>query len=91
MTFASRWVEPPDNVTDVADGGLAEGFRAAGVAAGIKSSGDPDLGLLVCSEPDAVSAARFTASGVLAAPVVLMQTRCRLAALRVCILSLIHI
>ena len=82
MTFASRWVEPPDFVAEVADGGLAAGFRAAGVPAGIKPSGDPDLGLLVCSEPGAVSAARFTASGVLAAPVVLMQTRCRLDALR---------
>ena len=87
MTFASRWVEPPDFVAEVADGGLAAGFRAAGVAAGIKPSGDPDLGLLVCSEPDAVSAARFTASGVLAAPVVLMQTRCRLAALRAVVVN----
>ncbi len=82
MAFASRWVEPPESVTEVEDGGLAAGFRAAGVPAGIKPSGDPDLALLVCDEPDAVSAARFTASGVLAAPVVLCQTRCRLDALR---------
>ena len=87
MTFASRWVEPPGLVAEVADGGLAAGFRAAGVPAGIKPSGDPDLGLLVCSEPDAVSAARFTASGVLAAPVVLMQTRCRLDALRAVVVN----
>ncbi len=82
MAFASRWVEPPESVTEVEDGGLAAGVRAAGVPAGIKPSGDPDLALLVCDEPDAVSAARFTASGVLAAPVVLCQTRCRLDALR---------
>ena len=87
MTFASRWAEPPDFVTEVPEGGLAAGFRAAGVAAGIKPSGDPDLGLLVCSEPGAVSAARFTASGVLAAPVVLMQTRCRLDALRAVVVN----
>ena len=76
-----------DFVTEVPEGGLAAGFRAAGVAAGIKPSGDPDLGLLVCSEPGAVSAARFTASGVLAAPVVLMQTRCRLDALRAVVVN----
>jgi glutamate N-acetyltransferase/amino-acid N-acetyltransferase len=80
--FASRWVEPPATVSEVEGGGLAAGFRAAGVPAGIKPSGDPDLALLVSSEPDTVSAARFTASGVLAAPVLLCQSRCRLDALR---------
>ena len=87
MSFSSRWVEPPEHVTEVPEGGLAAGFRAAGVAAGIKPSGDPDLGLLVSSEPDTVSAVRFTASGVLAAPVVLMQNRCRLDALRAVIVN----
>jgi glutamate N-acetyltransferase/amino-acid N-acetyltransferase len=82
VPFASRWVEPPATVTEAGEGGLAGGFRAAGVPAEIKPSGDPDLALLVCDEPDAVSAARFTASGVLAAPVVLTQNRCRLDALR---------
>jgi glutamate N-acetyltransferase/amino-acid N-acetyltransferase len=80
--FASRWVEPPASVTERPEGGLAAGFRAAGVPAGIKPSGDPDLGLLVSSEPGTVSAARFTRSGVLAAPVLLCQARCRLDALR---------
>ena len=79
--FESRWVEPPAGVTERPGGGLAAGFRAAGVPAGIKPSGDPDLGLLVCSEPDAVSAARFTRSGAPAAPVLLCRSRCRLDAL----------
>ena len=85
--FTSRWVELPPAVTEVPEGGLAAGFRAAGVPAGIKPSGDPDLALLVCSEPDAVSAARFTHSGVLAAPVLLCQSRCRLDALRAVIVN----
>jgi glutamate N-acetyltransferase / amino-acid N-acetyltransferase len=85
--FASRWVEPPAHVTEVPDGGLAAGFRAAGVRAGIKPSGDPDLALLVSSEPDTVSAARFTRSGVLAAPVLLCQVRCRLEALRAVVVN----
>ncbi len=83
MSFASRWVEPPAHVSDAADGGLPEGFRAAGVACGLKPSGGLDLGLLVSDEPDTVSAARFTRSGVLAAPVLLTQERCRIDALRV--------
>jgi glutamate N-acetyltransferase / amino-acid N-acetyltransferase len=78
----SRWLERPDHVTERA-GDLPAGFRAAGVACGLKASGALDLGLLVCSGPDAVSAARFTRSGVLAAPVVLTKERTRLDALRV--------
>jgi glutamate N-acetyltransferase / amino-acid N-acetyltransferase len=85
--FTSRWVDPPASVTDLAEGGLAAGFRAAGVPAGIKPSGDPDLALLVSSEPDTVSAARFTRSGVLAAPVLLCQSRCRLDALRAVVVN----
>ncbi|MBA3406869.1 MAG: bifunctional glutamate N-acetyltransferase/amino-acid acetyltransferase ArgJ, partial [Solirubrobacterales bacterium] len=65
--FSSRWVEPPACVTELPEGGLAGGFRAGGATAGIKPSGDPDVALLVCSEPDAVSAARFTRSGAPAA------------------------
>ena len=80
MSWSSRWVQAPAGVTERE--GLAAGFRAAGVRAGIKPSGDPDLALLVSDEPDTVSAARFTRSGVLAAPVVLCQERCRLDALR---------
>jgi glutamate N-acetyltransferase / amino-acid N-acetyltransferase len=80
--FRSRWVEVPDGVTEVPAGGLPQGFRAAGVAAGLKESGNPDVGLLVCDARDATSAARFTRSGVLAAPVVVTQQRAKLDALR---------
>jgi glutamate N-acetyltransferase/amino-acid N-acetyltransferase len=80
--FASRWVPAPAHVIEVEGGGLPHGFRAAGVAAGIKPSGEPDVALLVSDRPDTVSAARFTRSGVLAAPVLLCQSRCRLDALR---------
>jgi glutamate N-acetyltransferase / amino-acid N-acetyltransferase len=87
IAFTSRWVEPPTTVTDLEEGGLPAGFAAAGVTAGIKPSGDPDLALLVSSEPDTVSAARFTRSGVLAAPVLLCQSRCRLDALRAVVVN----
>jgi glutamate N-acetyltransferase / amino-acid N-acetyltransferase len=81
VTFASRWVERPEHVTEL-PGGLPAGFRAAGVACGLKPSAASDLGLLVCDVPEAVSAARFTRSGVLAAPVLLTQERCRLDGIR---------
>jgi len=80
--FTSRWVEVPPHVREVPQGGLPLGFRAAGVAAGIKPSGGTDVGLLVCDAPDATSAARFTASGVQAAPVLVTRERCRLDAIR---------
>jgi len=79
--FASRWVERPGHVREL-DGGLPAGFRAAGVAAGIKESGAPDVGLLVSDAPGTASAARFTRSGVLAAPVLVTRERCDLAGLR---------
>ena len=80
--FRSRWVEVGDHVRVVAEGGLPAGFRAAGAAAGIKPSGGLDVGLLVSDEPDTTSAARFTVSGVQAAPVLVTRERCRLDALR---------
>src|SRR4051795_11902342 len=79
----SRWIETPEHVREAADGQLPAGFRAAAAAAGLKPSGALDIGLLVCDEPECVSAARFTRSGVLAAPVIVTQDRCRLDAIRV--------
>lgn len=79
--FSSRWVPKPDHVTEL-DGGLPAGFRAAGVGAGLKAGGALDVGLLVSDAPETVSAARFTRSGVVAAPVQLCRERCDLGALR---------
>jgi len=82
--FRSRWVPVPGHVRELGlHAGLPGGFRAAGVPAGIKESGRPDVGLLVCDAPAPVSAARFTASATPAAPVLLNRQRCRLDALRV--------
>ena len=60
----SRWLETPAHVSEN-PGDLPAGFRAAGVACGLKPSGGLDLGLMVCAAPTCVSAARFTRSGVL--------------------------
>src|SRR3954453_13027 len=55
-------------------GGVAtpRGFRAAGVSAGIKASGNPDLALIVADAP-ARMAAVFTTNKVLAAPVLVSK------------------
>ena len=49
------------------------GFRAAGVAAGIKASGAPDLTLVVNEGPLDSAAAVFTTNKVKAAPVLWSQ------------------
>jgi glutamate N-acetyltransferase / amino-acid N-acetyltransferase len=85
--FASRWVEVPDWVREEPGGGLAAGFRAAGVAAGIKPSGGRDVGLLVSDAAATTSAARFTRSGALAAPVLVTQERARVDALRAVVVN----
>ncbi len=84
--FRSRWIEVPDNVTELG-GGLPKGFRASGVAAGIKESGAPDVGLLVCTAPATTSAARFTRSGTQSAPVLLCRERCRLDGIRAVVVN----
>jgi glutamate N-acetyltransferase/amino-acid N-acetyltransferase len=85
--FRSRWVERPPHVTELPGGGLPEGFRASGVAAGIKESGAPDVGLMVCDAPETTSAARFTNSGTQAPPVLLCRERCRLDAIRAVVVN----
>jgi glutamate N-acetyltransferase/amino-acid N-acetyltransferase len=51
----------------------AAGFRAAGVTAGLKASGAPDLALVVNDGPADAAAAVFTANRVKAAPVLWSQ------------------
>lgn len=80
--FTSRWLELPGHVTEDDDvGTLPDGFRAAGVAAGIKPEG-LDLGLIVADPHETTSAAKFTRSGVLAAPVQVTQERTDLGHIR---------
>ena len=76
--FSSRWDAVPEWVREVPGGGLPAGFRAAGVAAGLKPSGGTDVGLLVSDAAETTSAARFSQSGVLAAPVLVTRERARL-------------
>ncbi len=67
--FASRWVAAPDHVAELESTALPNGFRAAGVAAGLKPTG-LDVGVLVSESPETVSAARFTTNARVGAPVI---------------------
>ena len=58
-----------------------KGFSASGVRAGIKASGKPDVGLLICDQL-ASAAAVFTANCVVAAPVVVGREHIRGGKLR---------
>lgn len=81
--FDSRWVQRPEHVRELGpDAGLPRGFRAAGVACGIKPSGSRDLGILICDSEQGSSAARFASSATLAAPVLLSRERCTLDRVR---------
>ena len=69
--FRSRWVERPKHTRQLPRATLPAGFRAAGVAAGIKPKG-LDVGVLVSDEPT-VSAARFTTNARAGAPVIISR------------------
>ncbi|HEX4760623.1 MAG TPA: bifunctional ornithine acetyltransferase/N-acetylglutamate synthase, partial [Thermoleophilaceae bacterium] len=67
--FRSRWVEAPAHVAELDPSALPQGFRAAGVAAGLKAEG-LDVGVLVSDRAETTSAARFTTNARVGAPVI---------------------
>ncbi|HYP47070.1 MAG TPA: bifunctional ornithine acetyltransferase/N-acetylglutamate synthase [Thermoleophilaceae bacterium] len=70
--FGSRWVEAPAHTRELEPASLPAGFRAAGVAAGLKPEG-LDVGVLVSDEPATTSAARFTSNARVGAPVIVSR------------------
>src|SRR5712691_2374875 len=67
---------PVQSFQTIADGSVtsAQGFRAGALAAGIKASGNPDLGIWT-ADVECVAAATFTPNKFPAAPVVLSRSR----------------
>ncbi len=65
----------------------ARGFRAAGVSAGLKASGAPDVAIVVNDGPSQVAAGVFTGNRFKAAPVVWSQQVLRALALRGVVLN----
>jgi glutamate N-acetyltransferase/amino-acid N-acetyltransferase len=74
--FSSRWVEAPDGAEELDPGQLAPGFRAAGVACGLKGGGRTDVGLLMCDAPQVGSAVLLTNNASAAAPVRVCRDDC---------------
>jgi glutamate N-acetyltransferase / amino-acid N-acetyltransferase len=70
--FTSRWVEAPKHLKELDSPLLPSGFRAAGVAGGVKPDG-LDVGVLTSDEPDTTSAARFTTNARIGAPVIVTK------------------
>jgi glutamate N-acetyltransferase / amino-acid N-acetyltransferase len=80
--FTSRWVDPPDGVEELDPAQLAPGFRAAGVACGLKGAGGTDVGVLACDEPGARAAIALTRNAAAAAPVRVCRDDCDQNAIR---------
>ncbi len=85
--FSSRWVRCPENVTEVGDGRLPLGFRAAGGACGVKADGVRDVALIVSDAPETTSAARFSRSGAQSAPVLYSRQEAKLWELRAVVVN----
>ena len=65
--FRSRWVDPPAGVDELDPAQLAPGFRAAGVACGLKGGGGTDVGVLACDAEESL-ALLLTRNAAAAAP-----------------------
>jgi glutamate N-acetyltransferase/amino-acid N-acetyltransferase len=70
--FRSRWIERPEHVSELEPTALPAGFRAAGMAAGLKPEG-LDVGVLASDPAETVSAARFTTNARVGAPVIVSR------------------
>jgi glutamate N-acetyltransferase/amino-acid N-acetyltransferase len=79
--FSSRWVAVPEGVEELDPATLAPGFRAAGVACGLKGGGDTDVGVLACDAEEVHSALALTRNAAAAAPVRVCRDECDAAAI----------
>ena len=78
----SRWVTVADGVEELDPAQLAPGFRAAGVACGLKASGGTDVGLVVCDAPEVTSSLLLTRNAAAAAPIRVCRDECDRDAIR---------
>jgi glutamate N-acetyltransferase / amino-acid N-acetyltransferase len=85
--FRSRWVDPPDDLEELDPAQLAPGFRAAGVSAGVKGSGETDVGLLACDADEVASALLLTRNAAAAAPVRVCRDQCDADGIRAAVVN----
>jgi glutamate N-acetyltransferase / amino-acid N-acetyltransferase len=85
--FRSRWIDRPAGVEEIDPAELAPGFRAAGVACGLKDGGSADLGLLACDRDGVSSALLLTRNAAAAAPVRVCREECDAGAIRAAVVN----
>jgi glutamate N-acetyltransferase/amino-acid N-acetyltransferase len=85
--FRSRWVDAPAGVQELDPAELAPGFKAAGVACGLKDGGSTDLGLLACDADQVGSALLLTRNAAAAAPVRVCREQCDRAGIRAAVVN----
>jgi len=85
--FRSRWVKVPAGAEEVEPAELAPGFRAAGVACGLKPSGDTDVAVLACDADGVESALLLTRNAAAAAPVRVCRDECDAGAIRAAVVN----
>ena len=86
--FSSRWIDGPAHVTELRRRPARRASAPAGVAVRDQAErrARPRPARLA-TRPQTTSAARFTRSGTLAAPVLLTMERCRLDAIRAVVVN----
>jgi glutamate N-acetyltransferase/amino-acid N-acetyltransferase len=85
--FRSRWVAPPAGTEELDPATLAPGFRAAGVACGLKEGGETDLAIVACDVDAPSSALLLTRNAAAAAPVRVCRERCEGSAIRAAVVN----
>ncbi len=85
--FHSRWVERPDALAEFAPDGLAPGFSAAGVAAGVKGGGETDVGIVLATGEEIASSLLLTRNASAAAPIRLCREGCDAGAIRAAVVN----
>ena len=83
----SRWVTPPPGVEELEPAVLAPGFRAGGVACGLKGKGATDVGLVACDADAVASAMLLTRNAAAAAPVRVCRSECDVGAIRAAVVN----
>jgi glutamate N-acetyltransferase/amino-acid N-acetyltransferase len=85
--FRSRWVDAPAGVEELDPAELTPGFRAAGVACGLKDGGSTDLGLIACDADQPSTALLLTRNAAAAAPVRVCREQCDRAGIRAAVVN----
>jgi glutamate N-acetyltransferase / amino-acid N-acetyltransferase len=85
--FRSRWVAAPEGAEELDPATLAPGFRASGVACGLKQGGDTDLAIVACDAVAPSSALLLTRNAAAAAPVRVCRERCVAGSIRAAVVN----